>query len=106
MYERKKLRSAKKSAKNLGARKKCTKNQGARERECKSAKFKAQKRARRAPPKSAKAQARSVKKKRVPSSGQKAACQRKIPLVRKSYSLYLRVKIQKGVDEVGEDDDE
>jgi hypothetical protein len=38
--------------------------------------------------------------------GQKAACQRKIALVRKSYSLYLRVKLQKGVDEFCEDDDE
>ncbi len=37
---------------------------------------------------------------------QKAARQRKIPLIRKSYSLYLRVKLQKGVDEVGEDADE
>jgi hypothetical protein len=39
--------------------------------------------------------------------GQKAAHQRKkIPLVRKSYSLYLLVMLQKGVDGVGEDDDE
>jgi hypothetical protein len=38
--------------------------------------------------------------------GQKAACQRKIPLVRKSYSLYLRVWLQKGVDGVSENDDE
>jgi hypothetical protein len=38
--------------------------------------------------------------------GQKAAHQRKIPLVRKSYSLYLQVTLQKGVDDVGEDDDE
>jgi hypothetical protein len=39
----------------VGARKKSIKNRGARERERKSAKFKAQKRARRAPPKSASA---------------------------------------------------
>jgi hypothetical protein len=32
--------------------------------------------------------------------GQKAGCQRKIPLVRKSYSLYLWVKLQTGVDGV------
>ncbi len=38
--------------------------------------------------------------------GQKASRRRKIPLVRKSYSLYLRVKLHKGVYEVGEDDDE
>jgi hypothetical protein len=31
---------------------------------------------------------------------------REIPLVRKSYSLLLQVKLQEGVDEVGEDDDE
>jgi hypothetical protein len=37
--------------------------------------------------------------------GHKAARQIKIPLVRKSYSLYLRAKLNKGVDEVGEDDD-
>jgi hypothetical protein len=38
MYEREKLRSAKKSAKNLGARKKSAKNQGAQERESANAK--------------------------------------------------------------------
>jgi hypothetical protein len=38
--------------------------------------------------------------------GQKAARQRKIPLVRKSYSLYLWVMLQKGVDDVSEDDDD
>jgi hypothetical protein len=35
--------------------------------------------------------------------GQKTAGQRKIPLLRKSYSLYLWVTLQKGVDEVGEE---
>jgi hypothetical protein len=35
--------------------------------------------------------------------GQKAARQRKIPLLRKSYSLYIWVILQKGVDEVGEE---
>jgi hypothetical protein len=30
---------------------------------------------------------------------------RKIPSLRKSYSLYLRVVLQKGVDEVGDDDE-
>ncbi len=34
------------------------------------------------------------------------AYQRKIPLVRKSYSLYLWGTLRKGVDDVGEDDDE
>ncbi len=34
------------------------------------------------------------------------AYQRKIPLVRKSYSLYLWRTLQKGVDDVDEDDDE
>ncbi len=57
-----KIEEHEKSAKNLGARKKSAKNQGARERERTSAKFKAQKRAQRAPPNSAKAQAGSVKK--------------------------------------------
>jgi hypothetical protein len=39
--------------------------------------------------------------------GQKAAPrEKKIPQARKSYSLYLRVMLQKGVDGVGEDDDE
>ncbi len=42
----------------------------------------------------------------VTKQWQKAALHRKIPLVRKSYSLYLRVKLQKGADKVGEDDDE
>jgi hypothetical protein len=37
--------------------------------------------------------------------GQKAAHQRKIPLVRQSYSVYLWVKLQKGVHEVSENDD-
>ncbi len=36
--------------------------------------------------------------------GQKAARLRKIPLVRKSNSLYLRVKLQKGVDGVSVDE--
>jgi hypothetical protein len=31
---------------------------------------------------------------------------RKIPLVRKSYSLCLQIMLQKGVDDVGEDDDD
>jgi hypothetical protein len=35
--------------------------------------------------------------------GQKAACQGKVPLIRKSYSLYLQVRLQRGVDEVDED---
>jgi hypothetical protein len=60
-----KIEEHEKSAKNLGARNKSAKNQGARER--KSAKFKVQKRARRAPPKSAKAQARSLKKSVCPA---------------------------------------
>jgi hypothetical protein len=34
------------------------------------------------------------------------AYHRKIPLVRKSYSLYLWGTLRKGVDDVGEDDDE
>jgi hypothetical protein len=34
--------------------------------------------------------------------GQKAARQRKIPLIRKSYSLYLWVTLQREDDEVGE----
>jgi hypothetical protein len=42
----------------------------------------------------------------ITEQGQKAARQRKILLVRKSYSLYLRVMLQKGVDDVDEDDDE
>jgi hypothetical protein len=37
--------------------------------------------------------------------GQKAALQWKIPLLRKSYSLYLPVTLQKGVNEVVEDDE-
>jgi hypothetical protein len=31
--------------------------------------------------------------------------QAKIPLLRKSYSLFLQVMLQKGIDEVGEDYD-
>jgi hypothetical protein len=31
---------------------------------------------------------------------------RKIPIVRKSFSLCLQVMLQKGVDDVSEDDDE
>jgi hypothetical protein len=42
----------------------------------------------------------------ITEQGQKAARQRKILLVRKSYSLYFRVMVQKGVDDVSEDDDE
>jgi hypothetical protein len=38
--------------------------------------------------------------------GQKAAHQRKILLVRKSYSLYLQVTLQKGVDDVRKSGDE
>jgi hypothetical protein len=38
--------------------------------------------------------------------GQKAACQRRMLLVRKSYSLYLQVMLQKGVDGVGKVDGE
>jgi hypothetical protein len=37
---------------------------------------------------------------------QKEARQRKIPLVKNSYSLYLWVMLQKGVDGLSEDDDE
>jgi hypothetical protein len=38
----------------------------------------------------------------------KGSHQKKIPLVRKSYSLheYLQVMLQQGVDDVGEDHDE
>jgi hypothetical protein len=38
-----------------------------------------------------------LKKRELTDKGQKAARQRKIPLVRKSYSLYLWVRLQKGV---------
>jgi hypothetical protein len=36
----------------------------------------------------------------------KGGPQRKTPLLKKSYSLYLWLTLQKGVDDVGEDDDE
>jgi hypothetical protein len=38
-----------------------------------------------------------LKKRELTEKGQKAALQKKIPLVRKSYSLYLWVRLQKGV---------
>jgi hypothetical protein len=39
--------------------------------------------------------------------GQKAACQKKhFMLIRKNYSLFLRVMVEKGVDDDYEDDDE
>ncbi len=37
---------------------------------------------------------------------EKAAHQRKVPLVRKSFSLFLWVRLQKVIDEVSKNDDE
>jgi hypothetical protein len=76
MYDRKKSRSVKKSAKNLGARKKRAKNQGARERESANAKaqnLRPKKEHESASAKSSAKERKSAsakrKKKRVPSSG-------------------------------------